>query len=200
MHEYKPNSHRFKEEQKAAAEAERKVEKVVSGKVRTKKKNEMTKLADVFISEDVHNVKSYILMDVLVPTIKKAIVDIVTDGVNMIFMGGTSRSRTSSGSKVSYRNYYDRREDDYRDRGRSRFDFDDILFDNRGEAEAVLDQMADMIDRYGRVTVADMYDMADLSHPFTANNYGWEAIGSARVVPTRDGYVIKLPKAVPMPR
>ena len=199
MHEYKPNSHRYKEQQKAAAESERKVEKVVTGQVRTRKKSEVAKLADVFISEDVHNVKSYILMDVLVPTIKKAIVDIVTDGVNMMFFGGAAGKRSSRESKVSYRNYYDSRDNNYRERSGSRFDFDDIEFDNRGEAEAVLDQMSDMIDRYGIVTVAAMYDMADRSHPFTANKYGWTSISTARVVPTRDGwYVIKLPKAMPI--
>ena len=47
----------------------------------------MQKFADVFISEDVNNVKSYIVMDVLVPAIKKAISDIVTNGIDMILYG-----------------------------------------------------------------------------------------------------------------
>ena len=85
------NSHRAKEEQKTAL-AERKVEKVTTGKVKTKKRSEGSKLRDVFIAEDVKDVKSYIFMDVLVPAIKNAIVDIVTDGVNMIFGTGKKRS------------------------------------------------------------------------------------------------------------
>lgn len=71
----KGNSHRSKEEQ--ASLEKKRVEKVVHGKVKTKKKSEMSKFKDVFISEDAANVKSYVFMDVLVPAIKKAIGDIV---------------------------------------------------------------------------------------------------------------------------
>lgn len=70
MDEYKSNSHKSKEEQKETA-PEKRVEKVVSGTVKPKKKGEMQKFADVFISEDVNNVKSYILLEVLVPAIKR---------------------------------------------------------------------------------------------------------------------------------
>ena len=71
----------------------------------------------------------------------------------------------------------------------------DITFETRGDAEAVLEQMDDVIDRYGIVTVADMYDMADLTAPYTSNKYGWTSINSAEVVRVRDGYILKLPKA-----
>ena len=202
MNDYKPNSHRYKEEQKAAAEEQKKVEKVVQGQAQTKKKSEIHKIADIFISEDVKNVKTYVLMDVLVPAIKKAISDIVTNGIDMILYGETGRrsSSGSSASKVSYKSYYDRRDDNYRQSNetRSRFDFDEIVFNTRGDAEATMDQMRDMIDRYGVVTVADMYDMADLTQPYTSNKYGWTNIRSAEIVRVRNGYVIKLPKAMPI--
>ena len=65
MQDYKPNSHRFREEQKQLAPVEKKkVEKVVKGSVKTKKKGNLSKISDVLISEDANNVKSYILMDV----------------------------------------------------------------------------------------------------------------------------------------
>ena len=194
---FKPNSHRYKEEQKEA-KSERKVERVVNGKVKTKKKSETSKLKDVFIAEDVKDVKSYIFMDVLVPAIKNAIVDIVTDGVNMIF--GTGKKRSSSSSNyISYRDY-SRRDDRVRDsRSSSRFNYDDLIFETRGEAEAVRDQMDAMIERYGFVTIADMYDMADLSAPYTSNKYGWTNLRNADIVRMgRDGYVIKLPRAMPI--
>ena len=84
MEDYKPNSHRYKEAQKRAAAEDKKVEKVVTGTVKVKKKNEIGRLKDVFISEDVNNVKNYVLMDVLIPAVKKAISDIVTNGIDMI--------------------------------------------------------------------------------------------------------------------
>ena len=107
MEEYKPNSHKSKEEQKDLV-PEKRVEKVISGTVKPKKKSEMQKFADVFISEDVNNVKSYIVMDVLVPAIKKAISDIVTNGIDMILYGEAGKSKkNSTASKVSYQKYYD---------------------------------------------------------------------------------------------
>lgn len=200
MTEYQPNSHRSRELQTTETPAEKRVDKVVKGKVQTRE-NKGRKLTDIFISEDVSNVKTYIFMDVLVPAIKKAISDIVTDGIDMVLYGGTGRSKkSSSGSKVSYRSYYDdrpdRRESTYANR--TRFDYDDILFDSRVEAEAVYREMQDVIGRYGYCSVADMYDMAGLTPPFTANKFGWTSIRNAEIVRVRGGdYIIKLPKITP---
>lgn len=196
---YPANSNASKQEVKPAAE-EKRATKVVKGNVRTKP-NEVRKFADVFISEDINNVKNYILMDVLVPAVKKAVADIVTNGIEMILYGSTSNRRNgSSGSKVSYRNYYDNRDDRRDDRGGSRtrsgLDYDDFVFDSRGEAEAVLSQMGDIIERFKYVTVADLYDMVDKVPPFTANKYGWTSIRNADVVRDRDGYRLKLPRAM----
>lgn len=197
--EYKNNSytHRMKEAEKA----EKQIEKVVRNKVKTKKKSELTKLTDIFVTEDINSVKSYVFMDIVVPAIKKAISDVVTNGVDMILYGETGRTKKSGSSNyVSYRSYSDsstkRRSDDTR--ARSRFDFDDIVFDGRGDAEAVLEQMDNIIDRYGMVSVADMYDMADLTQPYTAHRYGWSNLRGAEVVRVREGYIIKLPKAMPI--
>lgn len=200
MTEYQPNSHKSKAEQQTAEP--KKVKKVVSGKVKTKK-NEMRRLTDIFIAEDAGNVKSYIFMDVLVPAIKKAISDIVTDGIDMILYGESKSRKASSGNRVSYRSYYDDKNNRSRhsnedDRARERFDYNDIIFPSRGDAEMVREQMVDLIDRYGFVTVADMYDMADLTSPYTSNKYGWTNIRNADVVRVRDGYVLKLPKAMPI--
>ena len=197
MDNYKPNSHKYKENQETS---EKRVEKVISGTAKTKK-NEVRKFRDVFISEDISNVKSYVLMDVLVPAIKNAIVDIVTDGVNMIFGTGSGRKKTSGSNYVSYRDYSreSKRNDNRVSSGR--FAYDDILFPSRGEADAVLEQMDAIIEEYGYVTVADMYDMADLNAPYTGNRYGWTSVRRAEIVRVRGGdYIIKLPRAMPIDR
>lgn len=202
---YTPNSHKYKEEQKNAAPVEKRVQKVVKDPAKTKK-NEVRKLADIFISEDVANVKNYIFMDVLVPAVKKAIYDIVTNGIDMFLYGGTGKGKSSSspGAKVSYRSYYDQKSSGsgYRGsenvRSNNGFEYDDIEFQHRGEAEAALQQMHDAIARYGIVTVADLYDMAGLTAPYTSQKYGWMSVNGVNVMRTRDGYVLKLPRAVPI--
>ena len=204
MEQYGPNSHKSKETQKeGAAPPDKKVEKVISGSAKPKKKGEMQKFADVFISEDVGNVKSYILMDVLVPAIKKAISDIVTNGIDMILYGETGRTRkASSGTKVSYGKYYDREPDRRRDRSissRGGYDYDDIVFETRGDAEKVLDSMNDIISQYGVVSVLDLYDLADVSTDnYAANKYGWTDISGCKAIRVRDGYILKLPRALPL--
>lgn len=204
MEDYKPNSHAYKEAQKEAL-SEKKVEKVILGTAKTKKKNEIRKLADVFISEDVGSVKSYILLDVLVPAIKKAISDIVTNGIDMILYGGSGRGKKKSdGSKVSYGSYYDspssRKDSNYL-KARSGFDYDEIVFDTRGDAEAVLDAMNEIISSYGVVSVGDLYDLASVStNNYAVNKYGWSDIEGCRAIRVRDGYILKLPKPYPLNR
>ena len=196
-YDYKPNSHKYKERQKQEAQGEKRVAKVVKGNVKTKKRGEIRKFADVILAEDVGEVKRRAVDDVLIPSIKNALLDLIVETATMLFKGESARGRKRAGDYVSYRSYSDRDRRDTREpRARTRFDFDDLIFESRGEAELVREQMEDMIERYGMVTVADMYDMADLTAPYTGNRYGWTSIRSAEVVRTRDGYVIKLPRAM----
>lgn len=201
MENYKSNSNKSKEEQREST-PEKKIEKVITGSVKSKKKSEIQKLTDVFISEEVSNVKSYILMDVLVPAIKKAVSDIVTNGIDMILYGETGHTKkNSSASKVSYRSYYDkandRREYDP-SRTKTGYSYDDIILDTRGEAEDVLSRMDELVATYGLVSVADLYDLVGITGNYTDNKYGWTDIRSASVVRVRDGYMLKLPKALPL--
>lgn len=193
--DYKPNSHKYKEEQK------KKVEKVVTGKVKTRKKSEVSKFKDVFISEDVSNVKSYIFMDVLIPAAKKAISDIVRDGIDMILYGDTRRRSSSEASYVSYRSYSDKdRGSDRRESSRSRrsYNYDDIILETRAEAEEVLDRLGELIDTYDVASVADLYDLIGKDCQYTDNKYGWTNIRNAEPIRVRDGYLLKMPKAGPI--
>ena len=196
MEEYKSNSHKSKELTKN--EPTKKVVKPIA-KATTKKKN---KLAETFISEDASNIKSYILMDVLVPAIKKAVIDIVTDGISMLFYGDTShgnRRSSTTASYISYNRYSDRdRRDDRTSYGRSRYSYDDIILQSRGEAEEVLDRMSEMIDTYGIVSVADMYDLVGIATNYTDNKYGWTNLRNAEPIRVSNGYMLKLPKAGPI--
>lgn len=200
MENYQSNSDKSRQEQKS----EKKVEAVITGTAKTRKKDGVQKFADVFIAEDANNVKSYIMMEVIVPAVKKAISDIVTTGIDMILYGEAGRSRkNNSTSKVSYRNYYDRDSERVRagsaNTRRGGLDYDDILFDTRGDAEAVLDAMNDIISQYGTVSVSDFYDLARVPNDnFTMNRYGWTNIGGATAVRVRDGYILKLPRAIPL--
>lgn len=199
MEEYKPNSHRSKEE--AATPKEKKVEKVVHGAVKTRKKSGLEKAKGLFISDDAANLKSYVLMDVLIPAFKKAISDIVTNGIEMILYGETGRSRRNSpAGSVSYRNFYDRRDDrrQLNSPVKAGYSIDDVVLETRGEAEDVLARMDELIEMYGVVSVADLYDLIGVTGNYTDNKYGWTNIRNAEPIRVRDGYLLKLPKPLPI--
>lgn len=192
---YEPNSHRSKE---LAAREDRKLEKVVSGKAVTRKKNGFVRAAESILPGDAKSIGSYILMDVLVPSIKRAISDIVCNGINML-LGEPAKGKSSSGAaKVSYRQYYrdpEERRDYARPRTQATYNYDDIVFETRGDAEAVLDRMNELLERFEIVSVADLFDMAGISCNYTDNKYGWTDLRTAEVRHVRDGYIIDLPRA-----
>lgn len=204
MNDFPSNSHKAKTERalSTSAPAEKKVEKVISGKAKAKQKSEVRKLTDIFISEDAANVKNYIFMDVLVPAIKKAISDIVRDGIDMILYGESGRRKSDSRNNASYVSYssrYDDRNDRRNDNNRRQgYDYKDIYLDTKGEAEEVLDRMFELLEEYKMVSVADLYDLVGITANYTDNNYGWTNLQNAESVRTRDGYLIKLPNARPL--
>ncbi len=201
MDNYKSNSDKAKQEQKT----EKKIEPVVNGKAKIRKKGEAQKFADIFLAEDVNNVKSYIFSEVIVPNLKKVVSDVITTGIDMILYGESKHSRNNNNTvyKTSYRSYFDQCADPIRagsaNSRRNGLRYDDILFDSRGDAEAVLDTMNDIIDRYGTVSVADLYDLAQVPNDnFTMNRYGWTNINGAYAHRVRDGYILKLPCTKPL--
>lgn len=203
MEEFKSNSHKSKHQTERRQLPEKRVDKAIVSGARVRKKSEARKLMDVFVPEDVEKVKSHIIFDVLIPSAKKAVYDMVTNGIEMILYGesgaGTHKSGTSS--KISYRQFYDDRSARHSEqptRMHSVVDFEDIILEHRGEAESILERLDELVSMYGMASVADMYDLVGITAPYTANNYGWTDIRNAKVVRIRDGYVIKMPRVRPL--
>ena len=183
--------------EKPIGEEKKKLTKVVNGPVKIQKKS---KIAEFFQSEDMRRIKSYVATDIIVPLIKKGL----TDTLDIVLYGETKGKKRSAANVVSYNRYYD--EPRVRDRDRDRYErrpatynFSDVIFDSRIEADNVLSAMNDVIDTYKMVSVADMYELSGLTGNWTDNNYGWFNLDSADIRRTRDGgYVLELPRAVPL--
>lgn len=205
MEDYKSNSFKSKEAANTKV-PEKRATKVVNGPVTVKKKSELNKFVNKFAAEDTESIGGYIWEGVAVPMIKDLFFEIITTGFSMFLFGkrSTTNTKTSTGSKISYSSYYtsrDRDRDVRRDeepRTRNRFDYEDIVIPSRGEAENVLIQMEELVDRYGYVTVLDLYDMLDRTAPYTADRFGWTNTKNARVERVRSGYMLRLPKALPL--
>lgn len=195
---YPSNSHKEKEALKNAQTNEEKknVEKVVTGTAKKKQKSAFAKFFGEFISENAANLKQYIVSDVIIPTIKRTI----SESIDMILYGRSRKSNTPA-TKISYSAYWSdprAKAEAAAPRPKLSYNYDEVVLDSRGDAEVVLSQMNDLIDTYGMVSVADLYDLVGISGDYTDNKYGWTNIRNAEVIRGRDGYALNLPKPLPI--
>lgn len=175
------------------AEEKKEIKSVVQGKAIVKKQPAYKRFFGSIIQEDGATIKDYILMDIVIPAIKRGIIDTI----DMMLNGNGRRSdKSSTRSTVSYRNYFDN--GNTTRTISSGYNYDDIILSNRAEAERVLASMDDLIESYGVISVADYYDLVDVASQYTDNHYGWTDIRNARVVRVSNGYMIKMPKALPI--
>lgn len=215
---YPGNSYKAKKDVAAPAGSEEESiadpsKRVTTGEVRREKKTFWGKFKEVIIGDDAQNVGSYILFDIAVPAFKNFIYDSLTQGAEQTLFGRNSRgggssrnNRSGSGSNyTSYNKVYGNssnraREEDPYDRhvdrrSRANHDFENIVIENRGEAEAVLDQLCFMIDEYDVAKVANFYDAVGITPSFQDNKWGWTNLSTASVRRARGGgYILNLPR------
>lgn len=199
MADFKPNSFASREAEKNKAEERPKLEKVVTGNVNVvKKKSFGAFLAKIFGSEE-SDIGTHITQDLLIPTIRDIIIDTVTMAV-----GGKPGSRGGAsriiGDRVSYGSYYNSQSAPRRPQvvTTTAFNTDELVFRDRGDAEHILDRLFEIRERYGVVRVTDLYDMAGVTVDYTADKYGWMDLRNTRIGRVRDGYIIELPRPVPI--
>lgn len=188
----KPNSHKYNDEQK-------KLEKVVSGTVKTRQKGLGRRFVDTFFNEDRDSVKEYLFTDVFVPAVKNTIIELITQGINLIFYGETRKTSSVLGSRTSYNRMF--KPDSGKpgiQRGRTMKDLGDIVLDSKGEAERVIDILNDLLNQYGQATVGDLFDLLGETIPgdFTSRDWGWTDLRGARSIRVRDGYLLDLPRCI----
>ncbi len=190
MAEYKSNSNKSREEQKPGIIERRVTGPVVTGAKKQKKKG-IDKLISFFHSEEVSETRQLITSTI-------GAVQRILDAMDVIM--GISRGRGGSpAARVGYRRYYDER-DDRESRPKSKastseFSYQDIIFETRSDAEAVLWRMEEMLDTFQNVSIGDMFDLSGISGSYTDFKYGWTDLRGAHVERVSDGYIIDLPRA-----
>lgn len=196
------NSHKARKE---AEEKKEQLKPVVSGEVNAKKKPLGKKMQEAMLGDDIKEVKSYLLWDVFIPALKDTMVDLIKKGAEALFYGGARTGsnyiqRTGNTSRVSYAKYHNAAQPKptYSYNKRAAFEFDDLVFQDRRDAEAVLANLVEQTMSYGMASVADFYELSGRDSDFTDNKYGWGELGEARVVRVRDGYILDLPKPEPI--
>ena len=141
----------------------------------------------------------FVIFDVLVPQVKEGLSSIVD---RVLYGEGRGHRVTPYRKAQSYVNYSRTSTDgSVRDpkrnldtRKRVNHDFRDIAFDDRSEAELILERLGDCIEEYDVATVGDFYAAAGITADYTDQNWGWTSLRDACVRRTRAGYILDLPR------
>lgn len=201
--EYPSNSDRSKRE---ATNERPKFEKSkgLTGDSVTKEKSIWRKVIGDFVQVDKETLKETFWKDFVEPAVK----DTLLNTLSMVLYGeprATSNLKSSlqkrtQGTKVSYRMMYENSNNhSSRTETSDGYDFKEILFKNRGDADILKKDMQDALRRYKIISILDMYDMAGRDDaPHTYADYGWTDIGDPKIIPVNGYYVIDLPRPLPI--
>ena len=211
------NSNKNKNEvQMEKKEVPKNIAPSVTEGVTLKKKSFGSKLKNSMVAEDISTVGSYIAGEVIVPTLKELLYNIVAGSLESL-MWGTTRGKRSSGHILKGRGKIDYTQFQYDSIGGGSkkdlshehvkkiggFDFDVIIFDDRATAKKVLDDMLFFIEEYDRVSVNDLFDLCNKSKfvPPTATHYGWTDLRGVQPKMIRGGkFILDLPDPEVLPR
>lgn len=188
------------DEKVAKSVPEKRVRKVATGT--RKEAGIWKKFANVIFADSLEDAGKTIFYDLVVPTVKKML---LSSFETMLYGGYSNRSYRDDRSRVytDYRNQYDGRpsqrdRDRYSYNTRDMYDVGTVTVPTRGEAELVIDQLVEIINQYGAARVADLCEAIDIPSSPTDNNYGWKDLRNAHISPGPDGFVIRLPRAIPL--
>ena len=73
---------------------------------------------------------------------------------------------------------------------------DEVIVSTRKEGEAVLDELDDILRKYGQVSVADFYDLVGVPSEYTDNKRGWKELRYTGLHKSRYGYTFSLPDPI----
>ena len=150
----------------------KKVERVVQGEVVRRKTPLGRRLTQNIIGGDAQSVWGYMFGEVLIPAARDMVSDALTGGIERAIFGeGSNRTRGSHRgrpARTDYNNMASRsrlvnqRDEPRREmsrRSRVTHNFDEIVLEQRVEAEEVLDRMDAWLDKYNFVSVAEFYEL-----------------------------------------
>ncbi len=160
------------------------------------------KFLSEFLADDIHSIKEYILWDVLLPAVKNAISDTITNGIDMLLFGQT-RGRVSNTVKriTPYNSFSGGRnrivkfnEPQQPKRNLAGYSYQEVILASRPEAEDVLAHMRMYLERYGVVSVSDLYDAVGEVPDMQDTKWGWTDLTGACIQRRSDGFIIVMPR------
>lgn len=178
---------------------------VVTGGAVRRKRSLRKQFTETFVAGDAKMALRYAMFDVLLPAARDMVAESGIGFIEKLIRGDSSRRRGSTSPQsgptgyVSYNRYAMGGRSDGPGRAmsraaRSRHQFDEIILDDRVEAEEVIDRLFEVVSRYGAATVADLYELVGLKSDHTDHKWGWTDLTGSGVTRIRGGYLVDLPE------
>lgn len=193
---------------KTSRDQEKNITPVVSGGAVRRKKSLRKQFSETFVAGDARTALRYVAFDVLLPAVKDMVVESFTQGIEKLIFGDSRRRGSTSPMAgptgyVSYNRYSMASRSSGPSRAlsrqaRARHNFDEIILDDRVEAENVVDNLFELVSRYESATVADLYELVGLNSTHTDHKWGWTDLHGAGVTRVRGGYLLDLPEPEPL--
>lgn len=198
MEQFPPNSVKSK----APQPEEKKIERVTTTDPTRRKKGLGKQFQNTFFGGDFKTASQYVIFGVLIPAAKEALVEAGSAGFEKLIFGDKRRGGPRSGSPLGHVAYNRMglqaqpqvSRPALSQRGRAQHDFDEIVLESRQEAEAVLDQLYDLLSKYDEVTVSDLYELSGIKSNHVDKQWGWSNLKGSGVSRVRGGYLLDLPE------
>lgn len=183
-------------------------EKKVIAKAKVQKKSALKEALRTFFAQDLPEIAEHLVVDVAIPAAKNAITDMVTQGIQQLLYGEVDPRRRPTSGYTSYssasrndrgRAYYRSRDIERRDTRQPKpTNVEDLVFDTRGDAVDVVEFIAEQIEEYGQVSVADLMSSVGIQPRYTDERWGWTTTDAFEIRQIREGWLVSADRPEPL--
>ena len=175
-------------------------EKKVIAKAKVKKKSAIKEALRTFFAQDLPEIAEHLVVDVAIPAAKNAITDMVTQGIQQLLYGEVDPRRRSTSGYTSYSSSSrsDRGRGSYEPRQPKPTNVEDLVFDTRGDAVDVTEFIAEQIEEYGQVSVADLMSSVGIQPRYTDERWGWTTTDAFEIRQIREGWLVSADRPEPL--
>ena len=183
-------------------------EKKVIAKAKVQKKSAIKEALRTFFAQDLPEIAEHLIIDVAIPAAKNAITDMVTQGIQQLLYGEVDPRRRPTSGYTSYsrssrdysgRAYYEPRRTERREpRQQKPTNVEDLVFDTRGDAVDVIEYIAETIEEYGQVSVADLMSSVGIQPRYTDERWGWTTTDAFELRQIREGWLVSADRPEPL--
>lgn len=183
-------------------------EKKVIAKAKVQKKSAIKEALRTFFAHDLPEIAEHLVIDVPIPAAKNAITDMVTQGIQQLLYGEVDPRRRPTSGYTSYSSssrvnrgtgYYESRRPERREpRQPKPTNVEDLVFDTRGDAVDVIEFVAESIEQYGQVSVADLMSSVGIQPRYTDERWGWTTTDAFEIRQIREGWLVSADRPEPI--